>query len=345
MTTMVVGKVIRMPAMRAGLCEYPEDNERVLLSQETLAAMAPTMRGCAVVLNHQIVDSSNVEQLHVGRVADMEYNAERGEWDALFVVDDQQAVDKLNQGWGISTAYRIKDSGPGATLNNVPYQREVRGAVYDHLAIVPNPRYEMARNPMFLNSKVLSSSESAGTINPRNQSGGTMIGKILRKLMTTQEVKLNANEEAVIKVGQAEMKLADVISAVHEHEMKTNGTKVLLNGDDTVEYNGTSMTVNELVAKYNESKAFEGKETAEEEKKEEEEKKKNAEKEAEEKKNAEKEEEEKKNAEKEKEEKENSNFAALKAAKENGAAVDQSAQYQTLEERVEHGKKLFGSAS
>ena len=354
---MVVGKVIKMPAMRKGLCRYAD--ETVFLGQSTLETMAKTVHGIPVVVeHHNDINAANVEQLTVGRVADMHYDADRDEWDVHFVVDNEEAVSLLKNGWGVSTAYRIAQSGPGGTYNNVPYDREVTGAKYDHLAIVKNPRYEMAVDPVFYNSKDgLKTPDQGGNIDTSiPKKGETMFGKIFRT--KREEVKLNEGEEMYVMVGETEMKLDDVVAAVHDAEMKKNSKKVVMNADDMITYNGEEMTVKSLVDKFNACNADEEKkENAEGEDKEE--KKENAEgedKDKEEKKeNAEGEdkEEKKENAEgedKDKEEKkensvesdEQKHFDELKQIKENGTSGEVKA-YLSIADQLELGRKLFGS--
>ena len=370
MSTLVVGKVIMMPAMRRGLCGYAD--ETVLLSQGALKDMSETVHGIPVVIDHQVIDSGNVERLTVGRVADMHYDEETDNWNVHFVVDDQEAVDKLKSGWGVSTAYRITESGPGGRLNNVPYDREVLGGSYDHLAIVESPRYEMAKNPIFYNSK-------------ETKTGANMISKLWR--MIRQEVKINQGEELFVMVGDKEMSLNDLTAAIHEADMKKNSSKVIMNANDQVIYNGETMTVENLIGLYNCRNAEAEKENEKEDVKKENEKevkkenekedvkkeneaedkkeveaekkdvkkeneaedkevKKENEIEAEKKKENEIEAEKKKeNEAKEedlKEKKENSNFNELRSIKENGITADVS-QWQSLSDQLEAGRKLFGS--
>jgi hypothetical protein len=351
---LLVGKVIRMPAMRAGLCFYPEDNETVLLSQDTLREMAASIRGVPVIIVHEELNSANVGEKTVGRVADMEFDG--ANWDVLFVVDDQAAVDKLAMGWGVSTAYRISKSGPKGTLNNVPYEREVLAAKYEHLAIVPKPRYEMARNPVFYNS--LLNEENRDTLNTSKSKGSAMLFKLFRKLTGSEEVKLNANDTAFVRIGDQEVPLTDVIGTLAEHDKKQNAAKIVMNGEDIVEYNGEKLTINEVVTRYNSIKQNEADEKAKTDK--EKADKENTEKEAadkEAKEKADKENAVKEAADKEakekadKEAKENAakedeakkNFEALEKAKNNGESTQPQDDYMTLDQQMERGKKLFGS--
>ena len=94
MTKLVVGKTIKIPAMRRGLCAYSD--ETVHLPQSTLEKLAHTAHGIPVVIDHQMVNAANVERVVVGRVADMHYDADTDTWDAHFVCDTQEAIDRLH---------------------------------------------------------------------------------------------------------------------------------------------------------------------------------------------------------------------------------------------------------
>jgi hypothetical protein len=317
-----------------------------------------------VIEHHSDINPSNIEQLTVGRVADMHYNSDTDEWDVHFVVDNEDAVAKLQNGWGVSTAYRITGSGPGGTLNNVPYNREVTGAVYDHLAIVQDPRYEMARDPIFYNSKEgLITPTEVGNIDTKiAKQGGGMLGKLWR--MVREEFKVNEGEELFVMVGDKEMKLNDLTAALHEMEMKKNMKKIIMNGSDMVEYKGDMMTVETIAKMFNEAKAEEDKKNSDDkdaddkknaedaEKKEneakekEEAEKKENEAKAEEDKKAneakEKEEAEKKENEAKEKDEEEKRFNALKDVKNNSVAAPVEA-YKTLQDRMDDARRIYGT--
>jgi hypothetical protein len=306
---LIKGKVIKMAAMRPGPCKYSD--EMVYLSPETLAKMAETAHGIPVVINHVMVDSGNVETVVVGRVADF-HPTENGEWDAHFVVDDSDAVAKLESGWGISTAYRITESGPAGTFNAIPYDREVLNATYEHLAIVANPRYEMAVDPVFYNGvdpAPLQSTPDSPTIKEAISIGGIMLSKLFTR--KREEVKVNDAEDLVVEHDGKEISVIELIKK---------------NACDEDKYNSLLSKYNELEEKYN---ALMKKNAEDEEKKKEEEEKKNAE------------DEEKK--EKEKEEKENSvHFNSLEQANAKAQSTPAPVTHMSLAQMVEAGKAAYG---
>lgn len=360
---LVIGKTVKIPCMRPGLCRYDQENETILLSAETLAEMSKTSHGIPVIIDHQDVDSGNVEQVTVGRVADMHLEDD-GVWWAHFVVDTQDAVDRLQNGWGVSTGYGVLGKGPGGTLNNVPYDAEVTEAKYLHLAIVQRPRYEMAKGPVFYNS--LQQGGEVATIvdkgNPQKNSGGS---RMSFKLWRTkrEEVKCNEAEDMMVEVDGKSKSLNDLLNEMHGMEMKRQADEdksKLMNGDDEVEYKGEKIKVNELVKRYQELKGVGCEKPAEnsEQPKEEQplqnadeakvEPKENAEEPKEEKENAE---EKETPAEEKKEEKQNSmpvesteHFQTLENAHDQGnMPTDPIGEFQTLKQRVDAGRAAYGS--
>jgi len=313
MTKMVIGKTIKMECMRPGPCKYSD--EMVYISPETLAKMASTAHGIPVVVDHIMVDTGNVETVVVGRVADMHENGTV----IHFVVDDSEAVQHLQDGWGVSTCYRITESGSGGTFNAIPYDREVLDARYEHLAIVANPRYEMAVDPVFYNSADAPSLQSTGepsTIQQVFSIGGNMFSKMFKR--SREEVKLNDVEDYVFqKQDGSEFSISGLIKQ---------------NAEDEEKYNGLQKRFNELEEKYN---ALMKKNAEDEEKREKEEKENAA------KKN---EEDEAKKEKDEKEEKENSlRMNSLAQANATAQGVKAPAVNLSLDQRVAAGKALYGS--
>ncbi|MEI6420615.1 MAG: DUF2213 domain-containing protein [Lentisphaerota bacterium] len=237
MDKLVVGKVIKMPCMRRGLCAY--SNETILVSQEALQQLSPSMMGVPVVIDHpdQIITEDNIATLPVvGRVADMHYVDYDDTWYAHFVIDDQRGIDLLEDGWGVSTAWFGDKYANGGTHNNVGYDRELLEGRYEHLAIVKSPRYEMAKDPIFLNSNdaPLQTDVPVPIINDEPQiikttiSGvNDMIGKLFKKLITREELKTNDNEEIFVLIDGKDEKLSDIVS-----ELSTLRLNAKKNEDD-----------------------------------------------------------------------------------------------------------------
>lgn len=347
MSELAIGKVIKMACMRSGLVAYPKYT--VLLTKESLERMAPTIQGVPVVMDHpdvKITDQNIAGLPVVGRVADMHYDEQNEVWLAHFVVDDAQAVQYLQQGYGVSTAWFGDKYAAGGTYNNVPYDKELIDGRYEHLAIVANPRYEMASDPIFLNSKDGQIDQPKGNINTEQKKESvSMLGKLIKKVTQREEIMVNSNENLLVEIDGVETPLKDVIEVVAE---LNRNAKKMVNGDDEVDVDGKKMSVNELIDAYKSSK----KNSAPEEKKENE---SESEKKDDEKKENESESEKKDDEKKDDEKKENS-VDADKEQKETverfneldnahlNAKDDNVPSFLSLKERVDMGRKRYGSA-
>jgi len=274
-TSLAIGKVIKMPCMRRGLCAYPK--ETILVSQESLEKLSPTAMGIPVVIDHpsELITDENIKDINtVGRVADLHYEANEDIWYAHFVIDKQEGIDLLQNGWGVSTAWFGDKYADGGTHNNVGYDRELLEGRYEHLAIVKTPRYEMAVNPIFLNSKTCQNNDNDCIINDRVNKiiepsrGKNMIGKLFKRLVTREELKTNEGEELFVNIDGNDIPLNQMINEMTAiKKNKKDDEKVMANESDEVDVDGEKMTVAEL------KKAYKNKckknETEEEKKKEE----------------------------------------------------------------------------
>jgi hypothetical protein len=342
MADLAVGKVIKMACMRAGPCKYMlPKNETIMVSAETLKLLAPTMQGVPVVLDHpaeKITDENIAALPVVGRVADMHYNEDDQNWYAHFVVDDDQAVKLLQDGWGVSTAWIPTKWGQGGTFNNIPFDRELLEGRYEHLAIVKNPRYEMASNPIFMNSddQALQKPDSKDIIKTDKSFGSvSMLGKLFRKKSSKEEIMINAaeNEEIMVEINGKEMSLKDAIELAAKAETPAER---IVNGDDMVDVDGEKVSINDLVEAYKASKVKKNEDESSEEKEE-----------TEEKEDKEETKENSKSAEEIAAEaaanvQTNANFQSLDQAYKSGSMDDPSACL-SLHEKMELGRSRYGS--
>lgn len=323
--------------MRRGLCAY--SNETILVSQEALQMLAPTARGIPVVIDHpaELITDENVGTLGiVGRVSEMEYDSISDIWYAEFVVETPEAVQLLSTGWGVSTAWFGDKYASGGTHNNVGYDRELIEGRYEHLAIVKTPRYEMAVNPIFLNSIPLQDDSKASTMEASfikskidEKRGQNMIGKIFKKLVSREELKTNEGEELFVDIDGTDMPLTQLINDIKElRKNKKNEDekedkkeeKKMANDTDEVDVDGEKISVNALKQMYKENKKKNA--TEDEDKKEE------------------KKEDSKKNSIEDDET--NERFKMIKAVHENGINYEIQDQFISTRERVAMGQARYG---
>ena len=248
-------KIVSIPLMTAGLCGYGESGN-VYISDETMYSIMPKLLGISVIITHQGKEA-------VGEVVEVFQNPnDTDQWMGKLSVRSEEGIRLLESGWGVSTAYRIvRDTGTSGKWNNIDYNTEVEDVDWLHVAIVENPRYTVAKDGFFLNSKNEENIIYSKTIINEKR-------KPMFNLFKTKKEKINLNEDEkmFVKVGEDEIELTDLIKFVEEKEDK----KKFAEDDMMIELNGESITVKELVEKYNACKKNEEKkEEIKEEKKEE----------------------------------------------------------------------------
>lgn len=133
--------------MKEGLARYEEEDgeDVILVRNEALRKMCDSMQGVPVYVHHQDVDMENLQQQADGYVSRCFYNENDGWWWAEFVAVSDEAHDAIAKGWQVSNAYGFEEvdvRNESGTYINVPYNREILNGEYNHLGIVPNPRYE-----------------------------------------------------------------------------------------------------------------------------------------------------------------------------------------------------------
>lgn len=133
--------------MCEGVAQYQEagkDPYRIFIGEEVLKNMDSTFEGRPVYVRH--VDEVNLDDIQNeadGFVNKSFYNPVDGKhWVEFIVVSDKGHEAILQKKWKLSNAYFPKAYKGGGEWHGVDYVKEVARGEYEHLAIVPNPRYE-----------------------------------------------------------------------------------------------------------------------------------------------------------------------------------------------------------
>ena len=231
-------KIVEIPLMTAGLCGYG-DSGNVYIKDSTMYEIMPKLLGISVIVTHQ-------GQEAVGEVVEVFQNPnDTDQWIGKLSVRTEEARSLLEDGWGVSTAYRItRDTGVSGKWNNIDYVTEVQDVDWLHVAIVENPRYTIAKDGYFLNSK----------------NDNIVYSQILKKekerkfmfnLFKTKKEKINLNdgEKIYVRLNDQDVELSDIIEKVKLNEEEEK--KKYADDDMMVEINGESITVKELIEKYN----------------------------------------------------------------------------------------------
>lgn len=132
--------------IKEGPVHYLEKGEDklYLVKNEALIKMNPSFEGKPIYVRHvEEVDIDTMKEQAVGYVVKSFYNEFDGAFWAEIIADDE-AQGYIEKGWAVSNAYLPTELGSGGVYHDIDYDKEVKNGVYEHLAIVNNPRYEEA---------------------------------------------------------------------------------------------------------------------------------------------------------------------------------------------------------
>lgn len=127
--------------MVEGLAEYRTPDKkpnRMLILENAIKNMDPTFEGRPVYVQHvDEIDLNNAD----GYVIKSFFNKADGKHWAEFLVTTENGLQKIKDGWKLSNAYTPTSKGRAGVWHGADYDEEVQAGIYDHLAIVDNPRY------------------------------------------------------------------------------------------------------------------------------------------------------------------------------------------------------------
>lgn len=132
--------------IKEGLVHYLENGEDrlYLVTNDALIKMNASFEGKPIYIRHvEEVDLEKMKEQAVGYVVKSFYNEFDGAWWAEIIADDE-AQGYIEKGWAVSNAYLPTELGSSGESHDIHYEKEVKNGVYEHLAIVNNPRYEEA---------------------------------------------------------------------------------------------------------------------------------------------------------------------------------------------------------
>ncbi len=136
------GRPFKARFLQAGLVKY---NFGVcLLQKETIDKFINTFVGTPVVIDHKdFIMPDDV----VGKIQNIWFSPEDGWFWCDGIIKDEKAIELIENGYNISCQYAITeyiDNTERKLHNGNPYDKEILNGVFEHLAIVKNPRYEGA---------------------------------------------------------------------------------------------------------------------------------------------------------------------------------------------------------
>ena len=246
-----------------GLAQYQEegsDEYRVFLNEDTLRSMDPSFAGRPVFVLHVDEVESDLNTLRKeadGWVIESFYNPSDGKHWAKFVVVSDEGLSAVNRGMKLSNCYIPKTFGPGGVWNGIDYEKEITSAEYEHLAIVPNPRYEesVILDPeefKAYNEEKLS--ELKKIANNKDEGKKKMKFNFFKRTKVENSMDLESML-VVLPKSKREVSIEKLINEADEHEMEdkkkdADEHEKMAHPDHMVDCNGEKMTVNDMMEKY-----------------------------------------------------------------------------------------------
>ena len=133
--------------IKEGLVHYLENGKDVLylVKNDALQKMNKSFEGKPVYVRHvDGIDMDNLRETADGYVVKSFYNEFDGAWWTEMMVVSDKGHEAVKKGWAVSNCYSPTEYGSGGVYHDIDYQKEIKNGEYEHLAIVPNPRYEEA---------------------------------------------------------------------------------------------------------------------------------------------------------------------------------------------------------
>lgn len=246
--------------MVEGVAEYkePQINNgqpyRIFVGENCIKNMDSTFEGRPVYVRH--VDDVNLDNLQAeadGYVVKSFFNPTDGKHWAEFIIVSDRGHEAIRNGWRLSNAYIPKKFTGGGLWHGVEYLKEVEEGEYEHLALVPNPRYE---------ESIILTPEEFKTYNNQKESelkkfsnSITKGAKSMFNFFKKTKVENGADFESmsvVLPESKIEKTLSQIINENDEAEMKKKDAYPMANMDHHVKINGKMMKLEDAMKHYQE---------------------------------------------------------------------------------------------
>lgn len=234
-----------------GVAEYKdlEGQPMVYIGSDAAKRMDRSFQGRPVfVLHEEDVDIANVQEAD-GIVVRSFYNKADGNHWAEFLVYTDEAIEKLKQGWKLSNAYEVTNKVGSGNWHGVDYDFEVIDGEYEHLAIVPNPRYADSIVLTPDEFKQYNLDKEAELQRLSNSQGESKMFKLFKKEKVKNSDEL-AQMSVILPKSKVEKTVTQLVNEADEEAVRKEAK--MANEDDKIKVGEKEMTVKELVDFYNE---------------------------------------------------------------------------------------------
>lgn len=242
--------------MAPGVAEYREPKKepyRVFIGEETIKNMDPSFAGRPVYVHH--VDEVNLEEIEAeaeGYVVESFFNRADGKHWVKFIVISDEAKSAIKRGWKLSNAYVPKSLASGGLWHGVEYSKEIMNAEYEHLAIVPNPRYEesvILTPEQFKAYCGEKEQELKRLANSVNEKGETSMFNFFKKTKVENSADLGSTSVLLPK-SKKEMTVLEALEAFDKHLNDIGMPEHMANTEHHVMVGEEKMKINDLVGKH-----------------------------------------------------------------------------------------------
>lgn len=249
------GKIFYGLHFYPGVCRYyPPDREplTVLINENTIRDMNPSFAGRPVFVLHVDDVDQDLNELRKdadGWVVESFFNQADGKTWVKFILVSEKAFKAVQNGFKLSNAYIPNLSPNGGMWNGIPYQNEVTGGEFEHLALVKDPRYE---------ESVIMTPEEFKAYNDQcvvelkklsNSKGENKMKLNFFKRTKVEKLENSADLESLEIELPKSKKTVTVSKMVEEYDKFVNMSGYA-DGEHMVKVGENEMSVNELVKKH-----------------------------------------------------------------------------------------------
>lgn len=239
-----------------GVAEYTElggEVERVFINEDTIRSMDPTFAGRPVFVHHVNEVDQDINSLRGeadGWVIESFFNDADGKHWVKFLVVSDKGAQAVQSGYKLSNAYVMKSAGPGGLWNGVPYNQQILGAEYEHLAIVNNPRYEesVIMTPDQFKAYNEDKRQELKRI-ANSKKGESSMLNFFKKTKVENSADFE-NTVVVLPKSKQEVSISKLVNDMDEMAMSMADDGLMANGDHNVMVGEEKMKVNDLIEKH-----------------------------------------------------------------------------------------------
>lgn len=227
---------------------------KVFLNSSTIRKMDASFSGCPVYVLHVDEVEDDLDELRKeadGWVTESFYNAADGKHWAKLMIVSERGLRAVEKGYRLSNCYVPKAYKGRGIWNGIQYDREVADGAYEHMAIVPNPRYD--ESVILTPEQFHAYNESQDREIELTRLANERETKVKLKLFTRKKVENSGLDldETLVQLPRSgkEVTLAFCVKNADDAEA-TKGKKKMANAEDMVEARGKKMTVAGLLQNY-----------------------------------------------------------------------------------------------